>query len=303
MLPLIKRLVKDERGTVIVVIAVIFTILLGFVALSVDTGILFVQHSRLGRAMDAAALAGAQELPDRDKARQAALDYAGKNNIDPGTLNISFSVDNKQIILSGTKNVDLVFAKFLGFETSDVNARAVAVIKPISIVKGLMPVGIGDDQLPLTEGQDYMLKGGAHDGAPWRGILKYPGYGDGGADYRELACHGYNQNIKVGDTEGKVSGDKSGPTMQGVTDRIEACTDGCTWNHYTEECPRVALVPIYHDTGESVTVVGFASVFIDRVDGQGSNSRLWARYINHTISGETDDSVPDSYLNSVRLSE
>ncbi|MFA5881098.1 MAG: pilus assembly protein TadG-related protein [Eubacteriales bacterium] len=302
MLPLIKRLVKDERGTVIVVIAVIFTILLGFVALSVDTGILFMHNSRLGRAMDAAALAGAQELPDRDKARLAALDYASKNNIDPGTLNISFSVDNKQITLSGTRNVGLVFARFLGFETSDVNARAVAEIQPISISKGLLPVGISEDQLPLTEGVEYMLKGGAQDANPWRGILQYPGC-VGAADFRKLAREGYTENVKIGDTEGKEVGDKAGPTLQGISDRLETCTHGCTWDHYTEGCLRICLVPIYRDIGESVIIVGFASVFVERVDGVGNESRLWARYINHTMSGETDDSITNSFLNSVRLVE
>ena len=303
MLHQIQRLLREEKGSVIVVIAIAFTLLLGFVALAVDTGVLYLEHNRLSGVTDAAALAGAQELPDTDKARTTAREYAQINGVDADTLNISFSQDNKEITVTTSKTVDLYFAKILGFNTSTVNGRSVAKIVPVKEVSGLIPLGINENLLPLNAGTEYMIKGGAQDGEPWRGIIKYPGQGNGGSEYRELVITGYNGTVQVNDMLGEVPGNQSGPTMQGVEDRINACSDGCTWNNYQPGCPRTALVPIYREEGSELRVVGFATVFLECVGGSGVDSRVWAKFIHNTISGETDDSVTDSYLNSVRLSE
>ncbi len=303
MRPLIRRLAGEEKGAVIVVIAVIFSVLLGFLALAVDAGVLYVEHSRLAKAADAAALAGAQELPDTATARTVAEDYAQRNGLDLGTLNISFSTDNKRITIITSKTVNLYFAKVLGFNSSTVHGRAVARIAPVKEVSSLIPLGINENLLPLSAGTEYMIKSGAKDGNPWRGIIEYPGQGQGGDNYRDLARNGYNETVEFGDMEREVPGNKSGPTIQGITERINACNDGCTWNNYQSGCPRVSLVPIYREVGSELQIVGFSTVFLERVDGSGEDSRVWARSINNTISGETDDSITNSYLHSVRLTE
>ncbi|MHB9095209.1 MAG: pilus assembly protein TadG-related protein, partial [Eubacteriales bacterium] len=271
------RFIREEQGTAVVVIALAFTMLLGFAALAVDTGVLYLEHTRLARAADAAVLAGAQELPDTSRALTRALDYAQRNGADPSAINISFSPDNKKIILTTSKTVNLYFARALGFNTSTVNSRAVARISPIKNVKGLIPLGINEDLLPLSAGVEYMIKGGSQDGNPWRGIIEFPGQGNGGNNYRNLVINGYNASVQIDDLEGKVPGNKSGPTEQGIEDRISACTDGCTWNNYQPGCPRVILVPIYRDLGSQLTVVGFASVFLERLgneNGKGKDNRV-----------------------------
>ncbi len=303
---LFKKLLKDEQGSVIVIIAVAFTVLMGFTALAVDTGLLYLEHTRLSRAADAAALAGAQELPDTSKAQTVALEYARLNGIDPDTMTLSFSPDRKEISVVVNKTVDLYFARALGFASQAVAARAKARISPVKEVKGLIPLGINESLLPLSAGTEYMIKGGSQDGAPWRGIIEYPGQGKGGDNYRDLARNGYGGTVAIGDIQGKVPGNKSGPAEQGIEDRIKACQDGCTWNNYRPGCPRVALVPIYRDLGEQVRVTGFAVVFLERVgneNGKGNDNRIYATFINYSVSGETDDSIINSYLTSVRLSE
>lgn len=303
MLSCFPRLAREENGTVAVLVALAFTALLGFTALAVDTGILYLEHTRLAAAVDAAVLAGAQELPDLNAAEAKVREYAQLNGIDPAVINIGFSEDNRQITVTTSKTVDLYFAKVLGFNTAAVNGRAVARIAPVSKMANLIPLGINEDLLPLSVGTEYMLKGGAQDGNPWRGIIEYPGQGNGGNNFRDLVINGYDGKVKIGDLEGKVPGNKSGPTMQGVDERINACGNGCTWNNYESNCPRVVMVPIYRDLGSQLRIVGFASVFLERVDGNGDNSRVWATYINYTVSGETDDSITNSYLNSVKLTE
>lgn len=303
MLCLFSRLAREENGTVVVIIALVFTALLGFAALAVDSGVLFLEHTRLAAAVDASVLAGAQELPDVGQAELKVKEYAQLNGIDPAVLNTSFSQDKRQITVTTSKTVNLHFAKLLGFNTSNVNGRATARIAPVREMARLIPLGINEDLLPLSAGTEYMIKGGAQDGNPWRGIIEYPGQGNGGNNYRDLVINGYDGNVKIGDLEGKVPGNKSGPTMQGIDDRLSACRNGCTWDNYEENCPRVVMVPIYRDLGSELRVMGFASVFLERVDGNGNDSRVWATYINYTVSGETDDSITNSYLNSVKLTE
>lgn len=303
---IVRRLFRQEEGSVIVVIAIAFTVFLGFLALAVDSGLLYLEHTRISRAADAAALAGAQELPDTGRARTMAEEYAQQNGVDPSLLDISFSPDNKKITVTARKTVNLYFAKALGLTSATVNGRAVGGISPIKKLSGLIPLGINETLLPLSAGTEYMIKGGSQDGSPWRGIIEFPGQGHGASNYRDLVINGYGGVVRIGDTEGKVPGNKSGPTEQGVEDRINSCTDGCTWDNYKPGCPRVVFVPIYRDMGCQVKVVGFASVFLERVgneNGKGNDNRVFATYINNTVSGDTDDSVTNSYLNGVKLTE
>lgn len=296
----------EEKGTAAVIVALAFAVLLGFTALAVDMGVLYLEHTRLARAADAAVLAGAQELPDVSKAELVARDYAQRNGIDPAALSVGFSVDSREISVSVNKTVDLHFARTLGFNSKVLRSKAKARIAPVGRIQGLIPLGINESMLPITPGTEYMIKGGSQDGHPWRGIIEYPGQGNGGSNYRELVREGFNGSVAVGDLEGKVPGNKSGPTEQGVEDRIDACGDGCTWNNYLPGCPRVALVPIYRDEGCQVRVVGFAAVFLERVgseNGKGNDNRVYATYINMTVSADTDETVANSYLNSVRLSD
>lgn len=303
MLPLLKKVFREESGATMVITAVAFSVLLGFTALAVDSGVLFVEHTRLARAADAAVLAGAQELPDIVRAEAVARDYGQRNGIDNANLQINFSHNNKQITVSAQKDVDLYFARVFGKDSSQVHGRAVARIAPVKTVTGIIPIGINEILLPLTVGQEYLLKAGAHDQVlGWRGILEYPGT-NGATDYRDCAYNGYFNKVNINDIEGKAAGNMSGPTVQGILERINLCTNGCTWDNYEPGCPRVVIVPIYRDLDPAykVKIVGFATVFLERVVGQGEASKVYARYINYTFSGETDDSITDSYLNSVQL--
>ena len=55
---------QQERGQVIVLVVVMLIVMLGFAALVIDVGYAYYAHRSLQASTDAAALAGAQELPD-----------------------------------------------------------------------------------------------------------------------------------------------------------------------------------------------------------------------------------------------
>ncbi len=78
-----------ERGQALVIVAVgIFTLLI-LVGLAVDLGLYYIERVRIARAVDAATLAAAYELPMESAAHLQALDYLRQNGYDfadPGTV-------------------------------------------------------------------------------------------------------------------------------------------------------------------------------------------------------------------------
>ena len=68
--PTIRRRTRRESGQVLVWIAVSSVALLAMVGFVVDVGHLFNAHRELQASADAAALAGAQDLPEHDDWRR-----------------------------------------------------------------------------------------------------------------------------------------------------------------------------------------------------------------------------------------
>ena len=54
---------RREEGQVIVIMVLFLTVLCGFAGLTIDVGRIYVAHRQLQQAVDAAALAAAQDLP------------------------------------------------------------------------------------------------------------------------------------------------------------------------------------------------------------------------------------------------
>jgi len=82
---------RGERGQALILGVFALIVLFGFTAMAVDVGF-FVRHRAVvQQAVDAAALAGSQALPDDQVlAEQLAKDYAQKNGVDPATIQVSF---------------------------------------------------------------------------------------------------------------------------------------------------------------------------------------------------------------------
>jgi len=310
-----RKLIKDEDGQVVVIIAVAFTALLGFTALAVDTGVLFVEHTRLVRAADAAALAGAQELPGNPGvAEELAEDYAEMNGIDPEQINIDISDDNRQIQVSMDKTIDLVFARVFGHDAADVGASATARVSPVKSINGAVPFSVKNQT--FYYGEPYVLKEGASgsdsDGARWCGwfgALDFTGGGGGSNEYEDMIVEGFSGKLSIGDIIDIEPGNMAGPTADGVQERIDSCSHNpsCTWDDHAPDCPRVIYVPIveeYDGSGGNrrVEVEGFAAFFLEGVEGHnGNNGDVVGRFIFETVSGETDDSIDGFGLTSVKL--
>jgi len=83
---------RSERGQALVLAALAMVVILGFAAMAIDVGYWFSQKREVQKAVDAAALAGAQELPDDYvMAETVARDYLTKNGItDTDTISVTF---------------------------------------------------------------------------------------------------------------------------------------------------------------------------------------------------------------------
>jgi Flp pilus assembly protein TadG len=143
---------RNERGSVILITAIAIATLLGFAALAVDGSYLYTIRNRLQAAADAAALAGASQLPTAENVKAMAQIFAGKNlpsAYGHGTVlrenDIAVGNWNKvqrtftagaapanavRVIARRTgangNPVQTYFARVLGFEEVDVVAEAIA---------------------------------------------------------------------------------------------------------------------------------------------------------------------------------
>lgn len=125
---------EHEKGTVIVLVALLMTVFLGMSALVVDVGILYVKQTQLQNAIDASALAAAQELPNTGSALTVANQYIVLNGFSPTDVNITFSDGDNTINITGKKTVNFLFAKVLGFNSGVVGASGSATKRSVGKV-------------------------------------------------------------------------------------------------------------------------------------------------------------------------
>jgi len=79
----IRRFLKipktNENGQSLIIIAFAFLGLLAMLGLALDLGLVYIERTRIKRAVDAAVLAGVVELPNEEQAFIRAIDYLDQN--------------------------------------------------------------------------------------------------------------------------------------------------------------------------------------------------------------------------------
>ncbi len=77
-----RRVLKRRRGAIIVLTAILMIVLMGLLALSIDTGYMYTMQTELDRSVDAAALAGAASLVDgTQQASDKVVEYLVRNPV------------------------------------------------------------------------------------------------------------------------------------------------------------------------------------------------------------------------------
>jgi hypothetical protein len=218
----------------------------GLVGMSVDIGQLVFTRTDLQKAADAAAFAGAQDLPSASKATTSANSYAAQNTSSMSTtvLISASSGTNDTIKVTTKKHVDYVFLRVIGLSGHDVTATATVKAQTYLGGSGIMPLGLlasglqngkvhnncylGTDSSGMpqfTQNTTCTLHDGASDCSPGTqctggdfGELALDG--SGGSDYRNALVNGSKTSYKAGDKVDTQTGNQVGPTVQGLQDHL-----------------------------------------------------------------------------------
>jgi Flp pilus assembly protein TadG len=172
---------RKERGQVLPIVAVALVALLGIAAFAIDVGFAYYAKRQLQSATDAAALAGAQDLPNIATATATATSYAAADT--PSNVSFSFTyqasctntailatgcqaaVNPNQFTVTGTGQTNTWFAKLFGFTHFDLSAHANACspcsATPVDIVVAIdrtgsmcTPTGAGGACTDLNNAKD-----------------------------------------------------------------------------------------------------------------------------------------------------
>lgn len=125
---------RDESGQVLVLVA---AAMLGFIAMTafvVDVGAWFHQQRATQSTVDAAALAGAQKLPDKAAATAEAVNYGtlngagGQITSSNVTVSTTYGPNYDTVRVSKAQQANDFFGKVFGFSFVTVHAHATAMV-------------------------------------------------------------------------------------------------------------------------------------------------------------------------------
>lgn len=270
---------RNQRGQAFVLTVLFLTTLMGMATLVIDLGAWFRQHRQLQATADAAALAGAQELPgSTGNANAFAVQYAHKNTQGLTGLEITFSsaVETDDTIhVHVKKPAPGFFAKVFGIDSVNEGAKAAARVGGMQSAKYVAPIVVRDTHPMLTGagcGQAGTVCTGpgnettipvADTGAPGAfSMLNLAGGGSGTAGADELAdwvLKGFPDELPLG-------GYYSAPGVKFNADKIQDA-----FAQVESKPTPVMLFPVY-----------------DTLTGTGSNAEYhiigWAPF--HVLSHE-----------------
>ena len=307
----LNRFLNDERGNVFVLVALLLVVLIGFTALVVDGGRLYVEKSMLQKAADAAALAGVQELPiDKAKAETKSKEVASKNDVTNTTVEIP--TDNMSIRVTTSSDVNLTFARIFGKDNASVKATAKVKLNPITSVTGVIPIGIDmnayDKWKNCTEitlklknpgnsgnNENKYCNGSNNLGSGNTGLIQF--INSGKQDLDDEIANGVPVPVSVGEIYDTGPGGGTGKTRDGVKERVDSCSKIYTYNSATfltnpppRNCAQVVTVPMYSNFEDKngrkeIKIEGFATFFL--IGSRGNGGEVIGRFMDFAISGDS----------------
>jgi len=268
---LCRKLLSEQQGSTIVLVAFAFTLLLAAAGIVVDGGRYYTLKSHLQKTANAAALSGATELVDDEPSVQAViqdiLSHHGETDSLAGAPDIQL-MNSDRVTLK--KQLKLGFAGIFGQNTVTASAQAAAQLFPIGSAIGAAPLGI-DNSITLNYNTPYQLKVDSGDSSTgYFGVLALGG--TGASTYEDNLKYGYQNAISVNDVIDTQTGNISGSTQDGIQLRLDS--DPYPIWDYTKpgtspnrDSPRVLLIPVYEPVSSSqqlkeIKVVGFAYFYI-----------------------------------------
>lgn len=298
---------KKENGSVLVLFALLFVIVLGIAGLVIDGGILYNTKSHLKKTANAAVLSGAQELTNDNESVNEVVFQILKAHGEEGSFKDIQIKSNNEYKLKVTleKNVPLYFLKLFKINSINITVSSTAGLVPMNRGRGAVPLGI-DKNIPLEYMKEYSLKVDSGDSCYGNfGILALSGVG--AKLYEQDLMYGYDGEIKVGDIISTQTGNISGKTCDAINYRIDSCPyPDNDFNH--RDCPRVILILVYEpyevqsNQLKKVKITGFAYFYI-KMPMDKNDSSITGYFIKRAGNGFGDEYTEDKGAYAIKLME
>lgn len=167
------RILQEEKGSALPIITLLMVfVLVGIATLVIDAGLAYNQRRELVTAADAAAIAGAgvmEEAMRNGTGTAAAKTYAEKlakslavdNQVEEANVYVSWdnpAYERDTITVKVSADQELIFARFLGFESIQVEAKAVATWGYVTQTESgqILPLFMKDEDYQ-TENVTYLF--------------------------------------------------------------------------------------------------------------------------------------------------
>jgi hypothetical protein len=300
---------KQSSGQAYVLTILFLVVLLGMAAAVLDVGSWYRAQRALQATVDAAALAGAQKLPESTgEANALATEYAAKNG--GGSITVSFSSDvvaNDTISVEGTRPAPGFFAKVFGVDSVTVKAHAKARTGGVAQVKYVVPIVVDEKHPKLqcspnpcsgeTELKYQHLKSnGSPDGSGNFGFINLTGdSGTGTSDLENWITNGFEKYLGLGDYDARTGNPFSSSHIEDVLDA---------------RIGDILLFPVYRKltgtgTGAKYQIIGWAAFRITGLDLQGTNEKIFGEFVSVTWdgiqAGSSGSAPPDFGVKNVSL--
>jgi Putative Flp pilus-assembly TadE/G-like len=301
---------KQSCGQAYVITILFLAVLLAMAAAVLDIGSWYRADRSLQATVDAAALAGAQALPDGTAtASTLASQYAVKNG--GGTMNITFEsrvFPDDTITVSGSRPAPGFFSKMLGIKSVTVHATASARAGYPTQAKWVIPIVVDEKHPklqcnpnpcsgPTTLVYQHFKQNGSPNGAGNFGFINLTGGHSGTSDLGDLITNGWDQYMGLGNYDA-ITGNMFSSSHIGdnLADRIGD----------------VLLFPIFrkltgNGTGAKYQIIGWAGFRLSGLDLHGSNEILLGEFVSVTWDGiqaeKASDAPPDFGVTNVSLVE
>ncbi|MDD4493414.1 MAG: Tad domain-containing protein [Eubacteriales bacterium] len=296
----LKNSLKNNKGTSTIIVAFSITLLMGVTALVTDVGYMYLSKAQLANAVDAAVLAGVQEIVsdpvDMDSVNSTVNSYINSNYGTVESLEISLDETTKVLTVSASDKLTLFFAKFFGVNHSTISATAGAAAQNIVSMQGARPLGIIEQD--FIYGQQYQLY--LDEGEGYTGNYGCLALGGRGSSiFLENMLNGYPDLVSVNDMIDTEPGTLGSTVKSAILSLIGRCTHTppCTYDSYSKNCPRVIFCPIVNtllvNGRKLVNVVGFGTFFLENVVTESGEAKIVGRFVTFSAQGETSSEAGD----------
>ena len=199
---------RDQRGAVLMIVAISLVVLIGMLVLTADLGRMVASRRDFVRASDAASLAAAQQCAEAngEAAALAAANATATSNEPAATAPVTWQIDSAEcamdflpagmtelpsVRVGYERQLDMFFAPIFGISTANVGAEATAVWGPAAN-PNVAPIMVDFEALTLDCSVPQSFPPGS---TPVQCVLEYPPPQVDNPDWGELVLERWGEEF------------------------------------------------------------------------------------------------------------